>query len=382
MLDRALRRTRPDDCAGRAHSSPPRRDAGRRGGRHAPRPRPRRRFRPQRPVRGWDASTRHHARLPDRHRFRGQPRAPRRRRRRRAGEHARGLSHAGRRGDRDPTHEARRRTARRPRHQDAQPRGAPRRLSSPARRPRAGDPAPRRAVRAPGPRPRRRGDGRALRLFGARRPSRDRPPTRRPFRGAGCARGPRGRPRDPCRGHHRGRRDRVRLRRHRTAARGQPQLPALGHALGLLLRRPLPDRTRSALVRRRVCTCLGRRPRRLPRQCPPTRSGRGRKRRDLGPDRRHALRRAWRSPSGSSTRPGNDEQPHVRQRTLHVLRDDRRGPGRLRGRGRPFGSARDNVKHTDHSGRGPRARVPAAGRAARAPARLGRRRRSTAAATA
>ena len=173
----------------------------------------------------------------------------------------------------------------------------------------------------------------------------------------------------------RGRRDRVRLRRHRTAARGQPQLPALGHALGLLLRRPLPDRTRSALVRRRVRTCLGRRPRRLPRQCPPTRSGRGRKRRDLGPDRRHALLRAWRSPSGSSTRPGNDEQPHVRQRTLHVLRDDRRRPGRLRGRGRPFGGARDNVKHTDHSGRGPRARVPAAGRAPRAAARLRRRRR-------
>ena len=125
------------------------------------------------------------------------------------------------------------------------------------------DPPPCRAVRAPGPRPSRRGDGRALRLLGARRSSRDRPPPRRLLRGAGCARGPRGRPRHPCHGHDRRRRNHVRLRRHRTAARRQPQLPALGHALGLLLRRPLPDRARSALVRRRVCARLGRRPRRL-----------------------------------------------------------------------------------------------------------------------
>ena len=73
---------------------------------------------------------------------------------------------------------------------------------------------------------------------------------------------------------------------------GNLNCPLLGHALGLLLRRPLPDRTRSALVRRRVRTRLGRRPRRLTRQRPPARSSRGRERRDLGPDRRHALRRA------------------------------------------------------------------------------------------
>ena len=189
MLDRALRRTRPDDCAGRAHSSPPRRDAGRRGGRHALRPGPGRRFRPQRPVRGRDASPRRDARLPDRRRLRSQPRAPRRRRRRRAGKHARGLSHAGRRGGRDPTHEARRRTARRPRHPHAQSRRASGRLSRPACRPRAGDQACRRVVRAPGSRASRRGDGRALRLLGTRRPSRDRPPPRRLLRGARCARG-------------------------------------------------------------------------------------------------------------------------------------------------------------------------------------------------
>ena len=37
-----------------------------------------------------------------------------------------------------------------------------------------------------------------------------------------------------------------------AAARGQPQLPARRHALGLLLRRPLPHRAGSPFVRRRV----------------------------------------------------------------------------------------------------------------------------------
>ena len=48
------------------------------------------------------------------------------------------------------------------------------------------------------------------------------------------------------------RRDPHRLRRHRGAASGQPQLSALGHALGLLLRRPLPDRAGPARVGRRL----------------------------------------------------------------------------------------------------------------------------------
>ena len=48
--------------------------------------------------------------------------------------------------------------------------------------------------------------------------------------------------RDPRRRHGRRRRGRDRLRRHVAAARRQPQLPARGHALGVLLRRALPDR--------------------------------------------------------------------------------------------------------------------------------------------
>ena len=153
------------------------------------------------------------------------------------------------------------------------------------------------------------------------------------FEGAGRARGARGRPRHPRRGHDRGRRDRVRLRGHRAAARRQPQLPALGHALGLLLRRPLPDRARPALVGRRLRA-------RDRRALPPARSstrvaggGRGRERRDLVPDRRLALRRARGGDARSGAGPGDDEQPHLRERALHLLRDDSaaaREPARTR----------------------------------------------------
>ena len=48
------------------------------------------------------------------------------------------------------------------------------------------------------------------------------------------------------------RRDPDRLRRHVAAARRQPQLPARGHALGLLLRRPLPHRSGPPGFRRRL----------------------------------------------------------------------------------------------------------------------------------
>ncbi len=82
--------------------------------------------------------------------------------------------------------------------------------------------------------------------YEARRPPRD---ARRP------ARHPRG-------GHDRRRRDRHRLRRHRAAARRQPQLPARRHALGLLLRRPLPDRAGPARLGRRVRPGHGARARR------------------------------------------------------------------------------------------------------------------------
>ena len=116
---------------------------------------------------------------PDRRRLRGHARAPRRRRRRRAGKHARGLAHARRRGGRDPTDAPRRRAARRRWSRGcATPRSAAA-TSAPSSPPtrwrsrRLAELCERR-----GPRPRRRGDGRALRLLGARRPSRDRAPAR------------------------------------------------------------------------------------------------------------------------------------------------------------------------------------------------------------
>ena len=66
------------------------------------------------------------------------------------------------------------------------------------------------------------------------------------------ARDGRGRARAPRRGHDRRRRDRDRLRRHGAPALRQPQLPARGDPLGLLLRRPLPHRPGPAGLRRRL----------------------------------------------------------------------------------------------------------------------------------
>ena len=60
---------------------------------------------------------------------------------------------------------------------------------------------------------------------------------------------------------------------------------------------------------------------------------------------------------------------------LHLLRDDRRRPGRLPGRRRAQRDPRGDVEHAEHAGRGPRDRVPGAGaragvrRGAAAPAR-------------
>ena len=71
------------------------------------------------------------------------------------------------------------------------------------------------------------------------------------------------------------------------AAPGEPQLPALGDALGLLLRRPLPDRARPGLLGRRVRARDGDRARRLARQRTTAGGRRRGERRDLGADRRH-----------------------------------------------------------------------------------------------
>ena len=85
-------------------------------------------------------------------------------------------------------------------------------------------------------------DGRALPLFGAGRPGRARRPAGRPVRGRRRSRAADRLARDPRRGDDLGRRGGDRLRGHVAAARRQPQLPAGGHALGVLLRRALPDR--------------------------------------------------------------------------------------------------------------------------------------------
>ena len=66
----------------------------------------------------------------------------------------------------------------------------------------------------------------------------------------GRARGPGRRARDRRHRHDRRRRPHRRLHRHGAAARGQPQLPAVGHALRDLLRRPLRDGSRPARLGR------------------------------------------------------------------------------------------------------------------------------------
>ena len=231
-------------------------------------------------------------------------------------------------------------------------------------------------------RDRGRCDGRAVRVLRASRSRGARRSPRRSLRGGGRARRHPRRARHPSRRDDRRRRDRDRLRRNRAAARREPQLPARGRALGLVLRRPLRDRPRPACVRRSVRARDREGARGLPRQRAPARGRRGGKRRDLEPDRGRPLRRARAGGRRSRAGSGDGEQRHARQRALHVLRDDRRRPGRVPRRRRALGRPRRDVEHALHAGRGARAAVPAARRALRAPARLRRRRASSAEATA
>ena len=118
----------------------------------------------------------------------------------------------------------------------ARRRRAPRRPARPARRAPARRAPRRRARRAP-----RRGlvAHRLRRGVGLRRAPharRDRRDAGRALRGDRDRRGGRGRPRDPRGGRDRRRRGARRLRRHGAAARRQPQLPARGHRVGVLLR--------------------------------------------------------------------------------------------------------------------------------------------------
>ena len=104
-------------------------------------------------------------------------------------------------------------------------------------------------------------------------------------------------------------------------------------------------------VRRSVRARHGHRARGLPRARSPACGSRRGQHRDVVPHRRRALSRDRRPRAGT----GNDEQRRARQRPLHVLRDDRRRPGRVRGRRRAVGHSRRDVERADHAGRGARA---------------------------
>ena len=122
----------------------------------------------------------------------------------------------------------------------------------------------------------------------------------------------------------RGRRARARLLRQRRAARGQPELPARGDALGVLLRGARPGGSGRAAERRSVAAGDRARARGLAPERAPA-GGRGcRQRRDLVESCRPGARRLRSRP-----RPGDDEQSDAGQRSLHLLRDARRRPGRL-----------------------------------------------------
>ena len=66
-----------------------------------------------------------------------------------------------------------------------------------------------------------------------------------------------------------------------------------------------------------------------PRQRAAARGGCRGQRRDLEPDRRRRLRGLLEADPGSRAGPGHRQQPHLRQRRVHLLRDDRRRAGRL-----------------------------------------------------
>ena len=327
---------------------------------------------PQRPVRRWNAPTGSHDRDAHGARLCRDARAPCGRRRLRARKPASRLAHA-RRGGRDhPSDPARRDHARVARLADAEPRRASRRPSRAAR----GEPtrraARRRALRAAGPGPSHGRDGRAPRLLGAGRPRSDSRAPGRPLRGRRRARDADRPARHPCGRDRRGRLDRHRLRGHRAPVRGQPELPARRHALRLLLRRALPHRPRPPGVGRRLRARDRARSRGLARQRALTGRRRRREHGDVEPDHRRRLRRVLQGDPRARTGAGNDEQHGPRKRPLHVLRDDRRRPGRLPVGGRAVGRACRDVEHLQHAGRGARARVPAPRRALRAASRIGR----------
>ena len=182
---------------------------------------------------------------------------------------------------------------------DAQPGRAPRRPSCAARGAHARRPQGRRALRSTRTRARLSRDGRAPRVLGARRLARrSRELPDGTLRGSRRARDAGRAARAPGRRDDRRRLDRHRLRRNRAPASRQPQLPARGHPLRLLLRRPLPDRARSSGFGGRVHPGHRSRARGLSRQRPALRprSPRATRRRRAGSSTSSSPRSRTRSP--------------------------------------------------------------------------------------
>ena len=225
----------------------------------------------------------------------------------------------------------------------------------------------------------RGGDGRAVRVVGAARPRRDRRAARRPRRGVGRARSGRGRARAPGR-----RRGRGATRSRSTSPVPLPSTPgnlncplAVTRSACYFVVRCLtdPDLPASGGAFAPVTVTA---PRRLASstRCPPAAVVAG----NVETSSRivdvvfaafvGVRRRPGAGPGDRSTtsRFGNER--------LHLLRDDRRRPGRLPRRGRPVGRPRRDLEHAEHAGRGARARLSAARRALRAAHRLGRRGRA------
>ena len=113
------------------------------------------------------------------------------------------------------------------------------------------------------------------------------------------------------------------------------------------------------------------RPRGQPGRRPLAGGGGGRQRRDVEPHRRRGLRGLRPRGGGARPGPGDHEQPHGRRPRLHVLRDDRRRPGRLRDGRRPVRRPRRDEQHAQHPGRGARDRLPPARGGLPAAPRLG-----------
>ena len=183
------------------------------------------------------------------------------------------------------------------------------------------------------------------------------------------------RARDRCRRHHPRRRGRGRLHRHRrrrrpatSTARSSVTKSACYYVLRVLTD---PDIPPSAGAYRPV---RGDALRRAASSTPPAGGGRGRQRRDVEPDRRRrACARSARRVEVPAAGQGTMNNLTLGDERLHLLRDDRRRPGRLPRRRRPLGRARGDEQHAQHARRGARAGVPVAGDAVRAAPRIGRR---------